>query len=81
MELSLSHLPVSFFSFRNLSLAVCGRLQSFVLPSASPPILRRTLYRRPRLHLSIRLLHEQDGSKTHCRGLPTNGGEEWLGTT
>lgn len=63
----------------NLSLAVCGRLQSFVLPPASPPILRRVLYCRPCLHLSIRLLHEQDGSETHHRGITTNDGGEWLG--
>jgi hypothetical protein len=50
--------PCLIFSFRNLSFAVRGRLQSFVLPSASLSILHRVLYCRPCLHLSIRPLYE-----------------------
>src|SRR2546423_5941839 len=53
--------------------------QQSLLPSASTPILRCVLYCRPCLHVSIRLLHEGDGSKTHRGGLPANGGGEWLG--
>jgi hypothetical protein len=46
--------------------------------SASTPIPRFGLHYCSSPYLSIRLLHERDGSKTHHRGLPTTGGEEWL---
>src|ERR1700733_2821152 len=50
------------------------------LPPTSTPILRLVVCVRHYLRLSIRLLHERDGSKMHRRGLPTNSGGEWLGT-
>lgn len=46
--------------------------------SASTPILRFGLHYCSSPYLSIRLLHERDGSTTHHRGLPTTGGGEWL---
>src|SRR5437763_16960421 len=54
--------PRLIFSFRNLFL---------LLPAidynrlSSHPLLFTVA---PAFHLSIRLLHEQDGSRTHCRG-------------
>ena len=79
-ELTQSGWPSSGSLFCNPSLLLFAvdynRLSSHPLLL---PILRRILHCRPCLHLSIRLIHEQDGSKTHRGGVPTNGGGEWLG--
>ena|SRR2546421_9976463 len=65
MEPFLSHLPLSFLLLQSLS---CGQRPITII---CPPILHRFLYYRPCLHLSIRLLQEQDRSKT-------NRGGEWM---
>ena len=64
LEPSLFHLPVPFSSSSAISLLpLAVNYSRLSLPPTSTPLLRLVVRFRPYLHLSIRLLHERDGSR------------------